>query len=95
MHALEATYALQISKLTGGVELGGDQNVHQWRVADTCSLRIIWEIQGEITIVNKTELPKMLEPIMLRQEAKGVEILGEMLPPSPTSIRKVSYSWRK
>ena len=77
MHALEATYALQISKLTSGVELGGNQNVHQWRVADTCSLRIIWEVQGEITIVNKTELPKMFEPIMLRQEAKGVEILGK------------------
>ena len=77
MHALEATYALQISKLTSGVELGGDQHVHQWRVADTCSLRIIWEIQGEITIVNETELPKMRKPIVLRQEAKRVEILGE------------------
>ena len=77
MHALEATYALQISKLTSGVELGGDQNVHQWQVADTCSLRIVWEIQGEITNVNETELPEMLEPIMFRQEAEGVEILGE------------------
>ena len=77
MHALEATYALQISKLTSGVELGGNQNVHQWRVADTCSLRIIWEIQGEITIVNETELPEVSKPIVLRQEAKRVEILGE------------------
>ena len=77
MHALEATYALQISKLTSGVELGGDQNVHQWRVADTCSLRIIWEIQGEITIVNETELPEVSKPIVLRQEAERVEILGE------------------
>ena len=77
MHTLEATYVLQISKFTSGVELGGDQNVHQWRVANTCSLRIIWEIQGEITIVNETELPEMRKPIMFRQEAKRVEILGE------------------
>ena len=77
MNTLEATHALQISKLTSGVELGGDQNVHQWQVADTCSLRIIWEIQGEITIVNKTELPEVSKPIVLRQEAERVEILGE------------------
>ena len=77
MHALEMTHALQISKLTSGVELGGDQNVHQWRVADTCSLRIIWEIQGEITFVNKTEFPEVSKPIVLRQEAERVEILGE------------------
>ena len=77
MHALEATHALQISKLTGGVELGGDKNVHQWQVADTCSMWIVWEIQGEITFVNKTELPKMLELIMFRQESKRVEILGK------------------
>ena len=77
MHALEATYALQISKLTSGVELGGEKNVHQWRVADTCSLWIIWEIQGEITIVKKIDLPKILKPIMLRQEAERIELLGE------------------
>ena len=74
MNALEATYALQISKLASGVELGGDKNVHQWQVAGTCSLRIIWEIQSEITIVNKTELPKIFEPIMLRQEAEMTRI---------------------
>ena len=77
MHALEATYTLQISKLTSGVELGGDRNVHQWRIAVTCSLRVIWEVQGEITFVKKTELPKMLEPIMFRQESERVEILGK------------------
>ena len=77
MHALEATYALHISKLTSGVELGGDQNVHQWRVANTCSLRIIWEIQGEITIVNKIEFSEVSKPIVFRQEAERVEILGE------------------
>ena len=77
MHALETTHALQVSKLTGGVELGGEKNVHQWRVADTCSLWIIWEIQGEITIVKKIDLPKILKPIMLRQEAERIELLGE------------------
>ena len=40
-------------------------------------MRIVWEVQSEITFVKKTELPKMLEPIMFRQESERVEILGK------------------
>ena len=75
--------ALQVSKLTSVVKVGGDKDVHQCRVADTCSLRIVWKVQSEITIVNETELPKMREPIVFRQEAKSVEILGENIATQP------------
>ena len=85
MYTFETSNALQVSKLTGVVRVGGDKDVNQCQVADTCSLWIVWKVQNEITIVNEVELPQMFKPIMLCQEAKGVEILGQARHPSGKS----------